>query len=508
MKMKISEIELDEDIYPRQKVDHETVNSYVEALKASANFPPVMVQRIRIAPEKEGDQPKVKNISLDGWHRILAHVKYNELKNVTPIEEIEVVHWKEKILDKAENLEELRIQATLLNALHGNRMSKDDLEYQIQRIAQYNPNITQNNLAKTFDRILHRTTIGRWIKKIRQTQEFALRSFILRQHMLGHSFTKTSDQLKTIPLKNINRAQVNRIYNDDFEKLLEIIKNDYEAGKTIPEIINYKDIASIDPYSEEYDEALGWALLQHEKEDLYRFEVFGDSKYQNDSPRVFNVWNFTGCDPRLGQQHPGQIPGQIIMNLLYYYTNQGDLVVDPMAGGGSTIDACLVMGRRCLGYDISPARNDITRWNLSEGFPEETKGCDFIMLDPPYWNLMQGLYKEKGPAEGIDEENIAEPTLEKWLEFMQFVASESYKNLKEGGYVAILLEAMVDERGDKEFRDLPLICSKFFDEVGFKEVHRISAPVSTEVKSARDIEFAKQNKIILDVNRDLTVYRR
>ena len=30
----------------------------------------------------------------------------------------------------------------------------------------------------------------------------------------------------------------------------------------------------------------------------------------SDEPPVYNVWNFNQCDPRFGQKHPGQIPGQ------------------------------------------------------------------------------------------------------------------------------------------------------------------------------------------------------
>jgi len=34
----------------------------------------------------------------------------------------------------------------------------------------------------------------------------------------------------------------------------------------------------------------------------------------------------------------GAIPGQIVENVLYYYTEPFQVVVDPMAGGGTTID--------------------------------------------------------------------------------------------------------------------------------------------------------------------------
>ena len=31
-----------------------------------------------------------------------------------------------------------------------------------------------------------------------------------------------------------------------------------------------------------------------------------------EAPPIYNVWNYSGCDPRFGQKHPGQIPGQSV----------------------------------------------------------------------------------------------------------------------------------------------------------------------------------------------------
>lgn len=35
----------------------------------------------------------------------------------------------------------------------------------------------------------------------------------------------------------------------------------------------------------------------------------------NEQPPIYNVWNYALCDPRFGQKHPGQIPGQAIVDL-------------------------------------------------------------------------------------------------------------------------------------------------------------------------------------------------
>ena len=38
-------------------------------------------------------------------------------------------------------------------------------------------------------------------------------------------------------------------------------------------------------------------------------------------------------DERFGDDWPGRIPAQLVAHTLFYFTNPGDLVFDPMAGG-------------------------------------------------------------------------------------------------------------------------------------------------------------------------------
>ncbi|MEA3416320.1 MAG: hypothetical protein U9R02_09235 [Thermodesulfobacteriota bacterium] len=43
----------------------------------------------------------------------------------------------------------------------------------------------------------------------------------------------------------------------------------------------------------------------------------------------------------------------MIAHILYYLSNQSDLIVDPMAGGGVTPDTCLALNRRCWAFDMT-----------------------------------------------------------------------------------------------------------------------------------------------------------
>jgi len=79
----------------------------------------------------------------------------------------------------------------------------------------------------------------------------------------------------------------------------------------------------------------------------------------------------------------GVTPAFIIWNLIQRYTKEGDLVVDPMCGSGTTIDVCKEENRKVIGYDLSPRRKDIIR-NDARKIPLEDNSADFVFVDSPY----------------------------------------------------------------------------------------------------------------------------
>ncbi|MCP4239341.1 MAG: site-specific DNA-methyltransferase, partial [bacterium] len=81
--------------------------------------------------------------------------------------------------------------------------------------------------------------------------------------------------------------------------------------------------------------------------------------------------------------YEGATPAYVIWNLLERYTREGDLVVDPFCGGGTTIDVARSMERRGLGYDLRPIREDIFRADARK-LPLEDGKADFVFMDPPY----------------------------------------------------------------------------------------------------------------------------
>lgn len=79
----------------------------------------------------------------------------------------------------------------------------------------------------------------------------------------------------------------------------------------------------------------------------------------------------------------GATPSWVIWQLLTRYTREGDLVVDPMCGSGTTLDVARDLKRRALGYDLAPSRPDIIRSDARK-LPLEDAKADFVFVDPPY----------------------------------------------------------------------------------------------------------------------------
>lgn len=90
-----------------------------------------------------------------------------------------------------------------------------------------------------------------------------------------------------------------------------------------------------------------------------------------------------GNETQGDKDYAGATPSYVIWNLLERYTKPGDLVVDPMCGSGTTLDVARDLGRRALGYDVAPYREDIFRADARR-LPLEQEKVDFVFVDPPY----------------------------------------------------------------------------------------------------------------------------
>ncbi len=99
------------------------------------------------------------------------------------------------------------------------------------------------------------------------------------------------------------------------------------------------------------------------------------------------LWEFPsqqyGDESQGDKDYRGATPAYILWNLLQRYTRPRELVVDPMAGSGTTLDVARDLDRRALGYDIHVTRKDIFNCDARK-LPLEDEKAAFVFLDPPY----------------------------------------------------------------------------------------------------------------------------
>lgn len=81
---------------------------------------------------------------------------------------------------------------------------------------------------------------------------------------------------------------------------------------------------------------------------LYRDKL---PKFNNQNRMVFNCfdWQKDSETPRI---HPNQKPVKLLEHLIEIFTDKGDVVIDPVAGSGSTLLAAAQCERKAYGFEI------------------------------------------------------------------------------------------------------------------------------------------------------------
>lgn len=163
----------------------------------------------------------------------------------------------------------------------------------------------------------------------------------------------------------------------------------------------------------------------------------------------------------------------ISRNLLLRYSNDGYLILDQFAGGGTTLVEAKLLNRNTIGVDIKDIA--LTRCKEKCNFERENIGkvytyqgdarnlhfipndsIDFICTHPPYANIIQY-------SEGI-EGDLSHCKVPQFLEEMKKVAGESYRALKKDKFCAIL---MGDTRQKGHVVPMSFAVMKIFEAQGF-----------------------------------------
>ncbi len=233
---------------------------------------------------------------------------------------------------------------------------------------------------------------------------------------------------------------------------------------------------------------------------------------------LYNVWNISKLDYRFGIPHPGQIPGQIIVNIIYHYLPKTAVIVDPMAGGGTTHDVCEFLNGieeaepqrsmfnerynlTCHSFDLNPRRDFVIKKNsLKDEWNVER--VDLVFLDPPYFSMKKDDY--------VDNDFTA--SREAFYNAVDVMSKKSYDALKKGGMCGIIIQPQTEKdlMEGEVCIDLPFECYKIMEKY-FNPFQRIQTPLSTQQFSAYDVNRAKSLEYrhhLLGVARDLILMKK
>lgn len=216
-------------------------------------------------------------------------------------------------------------------------------------------------------------------------------------------------------------------------------------------------------------------------------------------PPIYNIWKKQ--EKSKGSSHFGNSEEQWVDNLLYLYTQPFDVVIDPFAGGGSTIEVCRRRFRRYYVSDRKPIverEKEIRAHDLTDGLPKppQWKDVKLVYLDPPYWKQAEGQYSK-------DANDLANMPLEKFNETLAGIINGFAKKLTTA-YIALLIQPTQWKAPERQFTDH---IGDMLRAVKLPVDLRISCPYESQQCTAQMVEWAKENRKVLVLTRELIVWR-
>jgi DNA modification methylase len=123
-------------------------------------------------------------------------------------------------------------------------------------------------------------------------------------------------------------------------------------------------------------------------------------------------------------RHPAKYPETLAQEFIEFFTKNGQIVLDPMVGTGSSLAAAMRTGRHCYGVELNPIYAEIARQvveeerqRLGEAAREITAevitgsashfaefaskrsipAIDYVITSPPYWDMLhaRGAHTQK-----------------------------------------------------------------------------------------------------------------
>jgi len=177
-------------------------------------------------------------------------------------------------------------------------------------------------------------------------------------------------------------------------------------------------------------------------------------------------------------RHPAKYPETLAQEFIEFFTSRSQLVLDPMAGSGSTLVAALRSGRHSYGIELNPVYASMAQAVLEEerqSLGEKAVGLiaeiitadaarlpeiiakhpippvDYVLTSPPYWDMLHAsgfeTQKKRRSASDLDVVYSNDPddlgNLSDYGEFLEkltMIYCGLKPCLREGAYLTIIVK--------------------------------------------------------------------
>jgi len=241
------------------------------------------------------------------------------------------------------------------------------------------------------------------------------------------------------------------------------------------------------------------------KEDEQRKKTFNNLTAKEWASLSKNVWNDVSS-PREKRhtEHGATYPKKLSGRIIQMYSGEGDLILDPFLGVGSTLESCREQGRKGIGIELNQRFVELAKEVLSQKTlnkeDNEIKiiqddcrnllrhinknSVQLMVTSPPYANFIHKSVEDRKNTHkkslikyanksaikpySEDKKDFGNLEYEEFLNEMGLLMKKLYKVTKSGGYNIWIVKDYRDTKNKIPYIDFHTDIAKLGESIGFK----------------------------------------
>ena len=211
-------------------------------------------------------------------------------------------------------------------------------------------------------------------------------------------------------------------------------------------------------------------------------------------------------------KHPAMFPSQMTSRFIEISSKEeGEIVLNPFMGSGSTLISAYEMGKKGVGFEINEEYIKLTKERFKQSKlngdnkfkPEihkktifdvpkvlKEESVDLVITSPPYWNILtEKRSADKKEIRKYSDSNIDLGNIEDYYEFLKELKrafNGVYKVLKVGKYCIVVV---MDIRKKAKFYPFHMDMTKIMEEIGFELDDIVIWDIQKEYNNMRPLGF-------------------